>query len=352
MLLRRTARLIAVVAIVLGAGGISLATPAFACACGGVAIPDGGTPVQVDGETALVGWDGTTETILMRLALRSGGDRAALIVPTLTPATVTAGKSDTFTELTRLTAPEVVIDRRVESGGGDRAGAAAPTEAPTVLARVELGPLEATTLTGGDVTGIQRWLSDNGYVMRPEVIATLQPYLSEGWSFVAMRLTATALSGELDPVRVSFASDRLVYPMRMSSAATRTQSVHLYVLAEHRVRRSDADAAAQTVTVDFAGRVSGSSDPDLRQLSASGRDYLTELTVLISTPAAIAHDFTFTNAPDDSGYRRVVHRTETVRGFDSDGDSVVKIVVLSVMSVISILVVVWLLRRLSRRARP
>jgi hypothetical protein len=115
-----------------------------------------------------------------------------------------------------------------------------------VLRQVQLGPLEATTLTGGDVSGVQQWLNAHGYTMRPEVVARLDPYLTQGWAMVAMRLTSTdQLNGRLAPVKLVFASDRLVYPMRMSAAAQTPQRVVVYTLGAHRMKRTDADAAAQ-----------------------------------------------------------------------------------------------------------
>ncbi|WP_067704603.1 DUF2330 domain-containing protein [Nocardia jejuensis] len=350
MLLRMTTRLLAVAALVLGTGVIGLAAPAFACACGGVATP-GGVGAHVADETALIGWDGTQETIVMRLGLQSGGDKAALIVPTPAPATVSAGSRDTFTELTRLTAPSIVVDKNWELGGGfggaDTAGAPG---GPTVLGRVDLGPLEATTLTGGDLSGVRQWLQENGYVMRPEVIATLQPYLDDKWAFVAMRLTGDKpLTGELDPVRLTFAADRPVYPMRMSSAATQVQTVHLYVLGPHRIERNDADSATQTVAVSFAGRVSDPTDPELARLSADGHDYLTEMRVVIPRPERITHDFGFADAPDDTPYREVVHRTETVHVLGSDAGVVLAVLALLILLFVVVLVVVWLIRRARRR---
>ncbi len=314
MLLRKTARVITAAALLVGAGGMGLAAPASACACGGIAAPADGA-ASVAGETAALSWDGQRETILMRLSLQSQGTEAALLVPTPTPATVSAGKAATFTALRAATAPEVITDRRWfgdSDADGAVAGGAPGAAAPTVLGQVQLGPLEATTLSGGDITGVQTWLRDNGYVMKPEVVATMSPYLAAGWSFVAIRLTGSEpLSGALDPVRLSFAADRLVYPMRMSSAATTPQTVRLYVLGEHRVQRADADAARQSVSVQFAGRLGHVTDPDLAQLASGGRDYLTELYTYVSRPADITSDFTFADTAD-TDYRATTHRTEYI----------------------------------------
>ncbi|WP_410874308.1 DUF2330 domain-containing protein [Nocardia sp. A7] len=300
--------LVVTAGLVLAAGSGAVMS-ANACACGGVVSGD--SSARVNSETAVLGWDGRRETVLMRLGMQFAGDDAALIVPTPTPATVSAGNSDSFSELSRMTAPERVTEYDWFGSGslGGETSGAAPGSGPDVLGQVQLGPLEATTLRGGDLTGIREWLDTNGYHLRPEVSATLDPYLREGWSFVAMRLTsAKPLSGALDPVRLTFDSDRFVYPMRMSAAATTPQSVHLYVFGDHRMTRVDADTQPHTITTEFASPVSEPSNPDLKALAA-GDNYLTELSIYIPDPTTITSDFLLGPAAEDVPVRdRVVSK--------------------------------------------
>jgi len=107
MTVARACRL-AVVATVLAAvttmATMVLATPSYACACGAVVAP-GGAQATMNHEVALMHWDGTTEIILMQLALDATTDSVALVVPTPTPATVPTGNKATFVELDALTAP-------------------------------------------------------------------------------------------------------------------------------------------------------------------------------------------------------------------------------------------------------
>ncbi|KAF0847972.1 DUF2330 domain-containing protein [Nocardia caishijiensis] len=308
--IRGAVRSLVVAGAVLCASGSVVVAPAVACACGGVVSGDGSA--RVDSETAVLGWDGRRETVLMRLGMRFAGGDAALIVPTPTPATVSTGSAAAFAELSRLTAPEVVTERHWFDSSDYESSGAAPGSGPEVLGRVQLGPLEATTLRGGDLTGVREWLSANGYQLRPEVSATLDPYLREGWSFVAMRLTSTdPLDGALDPVRLTFDSDRLVYPMRMSAAATTPQSVHLYVFGDQRLTRTDADTESQSTITEFASPVPALTDPDLVTLAA-GKTYLTELSISIPRPATITTDFTFAVSPTDAPVRDRVVRKEYV----------------------------------------
>lgn len=301
--------------VVAGSALVGLGAPgiATACACGGVLSHD--VTTRVADEVALVTTDGTTETVVMRLNLESTTDNAALVVPTPTPAKVDSASETLFDELQELSAPRVETVRdwtfgSVLPGASPPEGVAATAGVPAVLDQVHLGPLEATTVSGGSLTGVQDWLTAHGYVLRQEISAGLDPYLREGWSVVAMRLTSTApLNGPLAPVKLTFASDRLVYPMRMSAQARSPQNVVIYTLGEHRMARGDADAATQPVETDYAGTIADrADDPTLSELPG---DYLTRMSTWIGDPAAITSDFEFVAAPNDEPFQRVVYRHET-----------------------------------------
>lgn len=312
--------LVGVVALLAGTALVS-PTVGRACACGGVLSSD--PSLRVADEVALVTADSGIETVVMQLNLSTTADNAALVVPTPAPATVTAASPEVFDALAGLTAPRVETVRRWRFGVGgapqsDGATASAPAGAaggPTVLRQVQLGPLEATTLSGGDLDGVQKWLQDNGYELRPEISAGLEPYLSQGWSVVAMRLTSSEpLDGPLDPVTLSFPqtmpSGELIYPMRMSAQAKTLQTVVIYTLGEHRMQRVDPDAVTQIVDVDYAGAIAA-DDVTRAEVPGSGT-YLTKTTTTIVDPAAITSDFRFAQAPTDESFQRVVYRYEDV----------------------------------------
>ncbi|OBA83387.1 hypothetical protein A9W99_08650 [Mycobacterium sp. 1164966.3] len=339
------------VVTMLGMAMLALAAPSRACACGALVPPPDGQ-ATMNHEVALVHWDGSTENIVMQLGLNASTDNVALVVPTPTPATVVAAEKATFTELDSLTAPEIKKRRHYKLGSVLEASApraAAPTGAPNVLNQVHLGPLEATTLAGGDLAGLQKWLADNGYAIRPNVSAALDPYVRDSWSFVAMRLTSTApIVGGLKPVRMTFQSPRLVYPMRLSVAAPAAQRVTIFTLTDHRQQRTDADASGQTSQVQFAGNVSGAvRDPLLRELAGNHGAYLTKMQIDIPKPAQITSDFEFGNAANDDPYRQVVYVDRDV-GIPIEP---ILFVVLLFGAVLTAVVVIVVLRR-RRMAGP
>ena len=63
------------------AAGLTVAAPAYACACGGL-VDQPGRDTSVTSETAVVVWDGKTETIVLRLSARTDAVSAGLHVPT------------------------------------------------------------------------------------------------------------------------------------------------------------------------------------------------------------------------------------------------------------------------------
>lgn len=119
---------------------------------------------------------------------------------------------------------------------------------------------------------MRSWLTENGYALDAELSALIDPYAEDGWTFTAIRYAEDAvLSGDVEPLRFDFATDELIYPMRFSQAAETAQHVHLFVLAETPMRRSDASAEEQQVDRPWIGSPTHHdwtwSDATLRELA-------------------------------------------------------------------------------------
>jgi hypothetical protein len=277
---RRALRFLTIVPAAAMLIALQVAVPASACACGAPA-PRPGQDVIVDKELAILSWDGDQERIELLLDMLTSAQDVGLIFPTPSPATVTAGDRDTFADIEEAIAPKPVYEDDWWNLGdlGDGAGGGAP---PDVLEQVQLGPVQATTLAASDATGLTEWLHVNGYAIRDEIAAGLQDYVDRGWYFVALKLTSDApLDGMLEPVRFTFDSDELVYPMALSKAATSLQQARLYVFQDHRVRIAGLDDPApdlQAASTAWAGPA-----PDA---FADLGGYLTVVDLWFSDPAS------------------------------------------------------------------
>ena len=263
---------------------MAAAGPANACGCGAIA-PEPGAVVEVTSESAIVSLNDGVETIVLSLGVDSAVANAGLIVPTPRPATITAGDPALFDALSDQTLPR---ERVVDDWWGNLVTIDHAT-APTVVSRVAVGALEATTLEATDTAGLSGWLSANGFEVPAASTGQLQEYVDKKWQFVAVKLSASdtadgaLLDGTLAPIQISFPSESLIYPIGMVKSAESEQSLRLNVFSDTRVELVRAgttdeplNAAVRTV---WAGPVSDDA------LVALG-PYLTVVDLRFDAPAA------------------------------------------------------------------
>jgi hypothetical protein len=342
----------AVLAVFLGGLVSGVAAPAWACGCGAY-IPDRAGASVVD-ERAMLAWDGKTQDILMAFNVSGRSDKAAWIMPVPSAAKVSLGDTEMFDELRRLTAPRVEYRDSwwptftwLFPGAGPSETAGAPGAAVNVLGRQRIGPFDVTRLAADDPTALATWLADKGFPGPDVLEANLAPYIADHWEIVAIQLApATAgesLTGDLQPLRLSFTSDKLVYPMRLSRSATTPQTVDLYVLADHRMDPESVPVAGHKPSLEFAGRVERADlSPALAAYVGDGA-FLTHWNDHIYQPELIDGDYVFEPAASDTPFQHVIYRTR-------DHGDITGFALLAVFASGAVVFVVVLARRRRRRA--
>jgi len=339
-----------VLAVVAGAALFNVASPAWACGCGAY-VPDNPGSSVAD-ERALIAWDGATEDILMSLSVTGSSDRAAWVMPVPSAARITLGETEVFEELATLTAPRIeyrdswwpTIPWLVWAGSAsDTAGA--PSGAVSVLGRQRLGPFDVTRLAANDSTALANWLSDNGFPHPEGLDDNLAPYVADGWEIVAVQLVPAesggSLTGALQPLRLSFASDTVVYPMRLSRSATTSQYIDLYVLAQHRMDPSALPVPGDKPTLEFAGQIDRDAHPALADYVEDAA-FLTRWKNTIYEPSAIEGDYVFEQASSDAPFQQVIYRTR-------DRGNLTYLMLLGALGVGGIVTIVLLARLLPRK---
>ncbi|MER6788198.1 DUF2330 domain-containing protein [Streptomyces sp. NPDC000658] len=311
---RVAAVLVTLLAIQLG----SLVSPAFACGCGAL-LPGGQRQIAVCREVSVVRWDGARERIVMSLTVDGDAERAAWIMPVPHRATVRLGDPELFDQLAAATAPLHRTRHHFWPQDGDwplttghDAGAPPPPGMRPgrvgVVGRERLGPFDVARLTAADPAELAQWLRANGFVAPAGLADSLRPYAERRWEYVAVRLApesaGAALRGRLDPLELAFASDRVVYPMRLSRSAAVPQSLGLYVLAAHRMEPASR-IGGERPRVTFAGRVGRTTGP-LRELS-TGAPFLTAVAQEFPHPSDITGDHELRRAAADTPFRQVVY---------------------------------------------
>ncbi|MEU4392315.1 DUF2330 domain-containing protein [Kribbella sp. NPDC023855] len=308
-------RLVAgVLVFVFVSAGIS---PAWACACGGY-LPDAESRARVYGENALVRYDGTQEEIVLSMSVQGQSHKAAWIMPVPAAAKVELGDEDLFFRLQSMVRPKVVTRKTYWpfrdlglNNRGDGAGAPMAGAGVNVHQQMRLGPFEVARLGGSSATAVTGWLRTNGYVVPDSLAGNLTPYLIEKWEIVAVKLAprddGTPMTGSTPPLRLTFASPRIVYPMRLSKGATTPQTVTVYVAAPYRVDASKLPDPSVKPELLYAGRLEGETQT---QLSAPSSSFLTAYSVTYREPGKITDDFGFTQAATDDEFQRVTYVTK------------------------------------------
>jgi hypothetical protein len=305
------------VAGVLGfAAVVAGVTPAWACACGGY-LPDAESRARAYGENALVRFDGKREEIVLSMAVNGVSKKAAWIMPVPAAAEVTLADPDTFYSLEAITAPKVVVRKTywpfrnlgIMAGRGDSVGAAPGAgSGVNVRQQMTLGPFQVARLGGTSASAVTNWLRVNGYVVPATLATNLTPYITEKWEIVAVKLAPESaggsLSGSTPPLRLSFASARIVYPMRLSKGATTVQTVTVYVASDHRVDASQLPDPSVQPTLLYAGQVAD------RPALTGSTTYLTAYSASYADPSRITNDFAFTQAANDDGFQRITYVTK------------------------------------------
>lgn len=307
----------------LAAAGLALAGPAAtACACGGV-VDQAGSDTTVTGETAVIVWDGETQVVTVQLDADSDATDAGLLIPTPTPAETALGDAAMFEDLALASRPReeervhwigppAIFSNDEDGSGAETGGAPGGVD---VLSVDDLGPLEATVLTAEDPDALGEWARDNGYQFGTRFGGLVEPYIDDGWAFVAVRLTTegASLNGELPPIQLTFPSHRegqAVYPMRMSSGAETSQATRMYLLAEHRMTRVDrAQREGAGADVVFAGTVDpGEVSSRALRRALTDTPYLTTIDQTFARPAEeVTSDFYFRRHESDAPFQQVIY---------------------------------------------
>lgn len=329
------------------------ASTAYACGCG-IYIPREGD-ANVSQERALVRWDGSREDIVMSLGVLGSSKEAAIILPVPSQADVKLADANLFDELAEMTKPRVEEQIEWTLGLGGEGSAAAPgavgAGAPpvTVLSRQNVGPFDVANLSAVDSGALQKWLDENGFQLDPQLVTLMQPYVEQAWTFVAVRLrpdqSSTGLSGNLAPLQISFDSQQLVYPMRASAHAVNSETLFLYILADHRIDKANAFGESNVSYADWVEPGSLAAGSALAPL-VTRKFFLTKFTDTVD-PDRVHDDFQFSFAAQDTPFRQV-----TIRRVQRDATGLVLLACVGIIAlgIIGFVVLAVIIAR--RRTRP
>src|SRR5436309_3042308 len=203
-------------------------------------------------QKVFITWDPTEKVETFTVQPRFEGNAAdfGMVIPTPAKPKLDEMPRDFFKELAVFTILEPMDIQKYKplyllgapraAGGGDES-----KKAPTVkvLEAGIVGSLDYKIIQASKADDLYAWLKENKYSYSGDE-ATLDFYIKKGWFFTVMKIDPMQMKkrkdgsyeGEVTPTRFTFASEKLVYPLKVTQISVKDATEALfYVQAAHKV---------------------------------------------------------------------------------------------------------------------
>lgn len=204
-----------------------------------------GAMVRIADQRILVAWDPATRMEHFVREARFAGTEAraedfGFLVPSPAEPEIAEADGGVFDALARASEPKIVEVTRVrpqwsllgtlllstkaapESRAVDSMPLA-PKSAVEVVKTARVAGYEAAVLRADDPELLGRWLADNGYQSRPELVEWSRPYVAAGWMITAFKYVGGADRVDVAAVRMSFPTDAPLFPYRVPTDQIATE---------------------------------------------------------------------------------------------------------------------------------
>ena len=210
--------------LLLLAGSLSLARPALAC--GGLFCL--ASPIDQNAERIIFtdNGDGTISAIV-QIQYTGFDIDFSWILPIPVPIAaedveVPETAADAFTELEIATNPQYIppplpdcAQRELEDIVFD----SAVEGEVDVFAEGEVGPYEFVVIGSEDPDALVEWLREREYRVEEPMIPLIDVYVEEGFSFMAMRLQPEFGVQDIEPIKLTYPSEKPMIPLRLTAVA-------------------------------------------------------------------------------------------------------------------------------------
>ncbi|KAF0240612.1 MAG: hypothetical protein FD180_4854 [Planctomycetota bacterium] len=228
-------------------------TPAADAACCYFAAQE--KDINQPGQKAFITWDEErkVESFTVQPKFEGNAVDFGMVIPTPAQPKLDEMPRDFFKDLAIYTIlmplPQRIwtgLDGEREKGrvfGGKRSAAPGAAldamekkeKGVTVLEAGVVGSLDYKIIVAEQASGLFDWLKENSYVYSGDK-GTLDFYISKKWFFTVMKIDPKQMKknadgsylGEVTPTRFTFATDKCVYPLKITQLSVRTQTDALF----------------------------------------------------------------------------------------------------------------------------
>ncbi|MEA2007310.1 MAG: DUF2330 domain-containing protein [Patescibacteria group bacterium] len=198
---------------------------AFMANADGIVVSPPSRKVFETDQKAVIFFEDGMENLILSISFQGDAGDFAWIVPTPAKPEVEKSTDALFTRLDELTKPEYpepARDLPLLQGGfsGDNA-----EKGVTVIETKKIDYYDISVLEASDNQSLYNWLNDHGYRFAQAGNYIIDEYIQKGWYFTAVKIDSDRQnlaqgqmsSGHATPLKLSFATDQIVYPLKISS---------------------------------------------------------------------------------------------------------------------------------------
>ena len=227
-----------------------LLLPASVFADGGIFPPPDFYVGQTE-QKAVIFYDKGVETLILSITFQGNAKDFGWVVPTPTRPEVDKSSDELFLALEELTRRPIRYEEKglmpVPLEGGVE-----------VLETKEVGIYEISVLRADDPKALSSWLDKNGYNFPKEASYILEDYIKNKWYFTAVKVRPELVwegveeqlrSGHATPLKLVFKSEKIVYPLKITSVARYFSSPVLRPMEEEKLGPEIAPRPRETVSI-------------------------------------------------------------------------------------------------------
>ena len=191
-------------------------------------------------QKAIIVHEAGHEELLLQVRYDGPLEEFGWLIPVPDVPTVKKGSMECFYELSQFTQKNLEWYASAATlsakGGGEE------EEPPVKVIEVKtVGAYEIAVLSTKTSGALETWLKKNQFAFPPNADGVVDTYVKRGWYFIAVKINVKGgslystsrrlASGELHPLQISFASERCVFPLKISSLNRTPSEVQVYVLS-------------------------------------------------------------------------------------------------------------------------
>lgn len=240
---------------------LTLFLPTLALADGMVIAPPD-RYVYETGQKAVIFYEKGVETLVLSTSFKGDAEDFAWVIPTPQKPEVNKSSDELFSSLEKLTAPQIDYNRPQPSFLGATGGL--EEKSVQIIETKKIDYYDITVLTAGDKEALVKWLNEHEYQFPENSSYILDSYIKDKWYFTAVKIDASSISsgveaqlreGHAIPLQLVFKTDKLVYPLKISSVMSDVSPKNVPTYSEGKAGKAVKLSKDEYLTYYHSGEV-------------------------------------------------------------------------------------------------